>query len=382
MPAPESITMSKTDNHISPTQPQQQEKRGLHSQSLDLMRFPLAVVVLTVHVSSITQLSGHTFTAGTEAFRRFVEIFLHNQSVPIYFFIAGYVFFYKMEMNRQQYTRKLHNRVKSLLIPYLIWNTVGILLVATKALVKGDGEFYPTLGNLLSCYWMYDGSLSGRQTELGIYPIDLPLWFVRDLMIVVLLTPALYWIIRHARHYWVWALGIAWLFRWQLSNQHHAQMLTAFFFFSWGGYMSIFKKDMIREFGRLRNSSFIAYPLLGAAAWYCAAADTGWFNQVKDLYILAGLIAAYNLSALLLTHQVVKVSSFLSSASFFIYITHYLMIGPIIRKIFGLLEPGSTFAVVTVYLLCIALITSMLLALFYLMQRYTPKLLRVTAGRK
>ena len=42
----------------------------------------------------------------------------------------------------------------------------------------------------------------------------------------------------------------------------------------------------------------------------------------------------------------------------------------------------STFTVVTVYLLCIALITSMLLALFYLMQRYTPKLLRVTAGRK
>ena len=164
--------MSKNHNHIPPTQPQQHEKRGLHSQSLDLMRFPLAVVVLTVHVSSITQLSGNTYTAGAEAFSRFVEIFLHNQSVPIYFFIAGYVFFYKMEMNRQQYTRKLHNRVKSLLIPYLIWNTVGILLIAAKALVKGDGEFYPTLSNLLSCYWMYDGSLSGRQTELGIYPID------------------------------------------------------------------------------------------------------------------------------------------------------------------------------------------------------------------
>ena len=103
---------------------------------------------------------------------------------------------------------------------------------------------------------------------------------------------------------------------------------------------------------------------------------------MKDLYILAGLIAAYNLSALLLTHHVVKVSPFLSSASFFIYITHYLMIGPVIRKVFSLLQPGSTLTLVMVYLLCITLITCMLLALFYLMQRYTPKLLRVTAGRK
>jgi len=373
--------MSRTDNKTQAPQPAHEEQRGLHSQSLDLMRFPLAVVVLAVHVS-LAQFYHHASYSGTTFFKDFAEIILHNQSVPIYFFIAGYVFFYKVELTQKQYFRKLRNRTKSLLIPYLIWNLITILIVAGKSLVRGGEGFYPTISNLLSCFWMYDGQLEGRILSSAIYPIDLPLWFVRDLMIVVLLTPALYWILKRLRHYWVWMLGIAWLLRWLTADEHIMQIITAFFFFSWGAYMSIFKKDMIKEFGRFRTASFIAYPLLGILCWICSTRHPEWFNQIKDVYVLTGLCAAYNLSALLLTRRVFKVSTFLSSASFFIYITHYPLVTPFLSVTFNLLKPEGTLAVTITYLLSIALITGLLLAAFYLMLRFTPNLLRVIAGRK
>ncbi len=374
--------MSKTEKDIRASLPPQNNERGLHSQSLDLMRFPLAVVVLTVHVS-LLQFNDTTLTLAAAPFRKFVEVLLHNQSVPIYFFIAGYVFFLKMEMTRKQYARKLRNRVKSLLIPYFIWNLVAILIIAFKNLARcGNGHFHPTIPNLLSCFWMYDGQLEGRTITMPIYPIDLPLWFVRDLIIVVLLAPALYWIIRRARHYWIWTLGAVWLLRWLMGSEHLSQMVTALFFFSWGGYMSIFKRDMIKEFGRYRNASFLGYLGLGIVGWMFSSWQPEWFNQVKDLYILTGLCAAYNLSALLLTRRVFTVSTFLSSASFFIYITHYLVVSPFLLTLLKLLHPGNAVSMTMTYLLCITLITSLLLVVFYLMQRFTPVLLRVVAGRK
>ncbi len=373
--------MNEADKHI-PLPPPQKGQRGLHSQSLDLMRFPLAVVVLTVHVSLTEHVSSHSLNLQTNFFKDICEVFLHNQSVPIYYFIAGYVFFFGMEMKPAQYARKLRNRVKSLLIPYLIWNLIAILIVAGKSLVRGGEGFYPTAANLLSCFWMYDGQLEGRPVTAPVYPIDLPLWFVRDLMIVVVLTPLLYWAMRHLRHFWVWMLGIVWLLRWQAADPHAPQLITAFFFFSWGGYMSIYKKDMIKEFGRMRTASFIVYPLLGVFCWICASWQPEWFNHLKDLYVLTGLCAAYNFSALLLTHKVLKVSTFLSSASFFIYVSHFLIVAPCMKIVFGLMQPQNVFTITVSYLLSIAFITGLLLAAFWLMQRYTPSVLRVAAGRR
>ena len=84
----------------------------LRSQSLDLLRFPLAVVVLTIHIFST---EGITFQGTTSNFEdypffmevnRFIDGFFRGQSVPIYCFISGFVFFLGVEMTRETYIRK------------------------------------------------------------------------------------------------------------------------------------------------------------------------------------------------------------------------------------------------------------------------------------
>ena len=93
------------------------DRSDLRSQSLDLLRFPLAVVVLVVHVFTISEVAfgGQRLHVGDfplfEQVRCFLDAFLRGQSVPIYYFISGYVFFLGAEMTRKVYVRKLNNRV-------------------------------------------------------------------------------------------------------------------------------------------------------------------------------------------------------------------------------------------------------------------------------
>ena len=117
-------------------------RRSLRSQTLDLLRFPLAIVVLMVHIFSSNGITfqGRRFTFDEYPvfmeLNHFIDAFLRDQSVPVYYFISGYVFFLGIEMTKSTYVRKLKNRVRSLFIPYMVWNTLSLLLLISTLLWK------------------------------------------------------------------------------------------------------------------------------------------------------------------------------------------------------------------------------------------------------
>lgn len=380
-------------------------RNDLRSQSLDLLRFPLAVVVLTIHTFNTAGLTlqGHKFSVDTYPFfielNYFIDGFLRGQSVPIYFFISGFVFFLGIELTKEKYVQKLKNRVKTLLIPYIIWNALAIVILVSRLLpcFRGylsyvDTTLNMTLSGLLSCFWIYHGELSPAPIGTGAYmealksvfPVNIPLWFVRDLMVVVLFAPLLYWLLKHTRYYWVLLLGMSWFFLPYLNIElgHFYSLLTAFFFFSWGAYMSINKKDMLTEFGRFFKSSVFLYPLLAllyvASVHYFPNVST----TIKRLNVFVGLFFAYNIAAWLLRKNICKVNSFLASASFFIYVSHILICGRLIKVMFLLIKPDGNLSIFMVYLLSLLVTVVFLLLVFYLLRRYTPSFLKVIAGRK
>lgn len=203
------------------------DRSDLRSQALDLLRFPLAVVIVIIHVFS-NRGSGIIFNGNEidfsnavffEEIKCFIDGFLREQSVPIYFFISGFVFFLSVEWSREKYIQKLKNRVHTLLIPYLIWNTIALLLMVVSQVYFASflafpmSSWNPTFGNILSCYWVYTGQLFGIEIPGAVNPIDAPLWFVRDLMIVVLCTPVLYRLMKRGNCWFVVSLGVLWFFK-------------------------------------------------------------------------------------------------------------------------------------------------------------------------
>lgn len=377
-------------------------RNDLRSQSLDLLRFPLAVVVLIIHTFSVEGFKIH----GTEIsfenmpvlmeINYFIDGFLRGQSVPIYFFISGYVFFLGVELDKEHYVRKLKNRVKTLLIPYLIWNVLAVLIVFPRFL-PCFASLFPNIHKvgidwswraIAGVFWNNQEGIFVRPsmveeiTNHSIYPQDIPLWFVRDLMLVVLCTPLIYWLLKRTRYYLVTVLGGLWfvLAYWDLG--HVNQLLTAFFFFSWGAYMSVNQKDMMKEFNRMFTPSVVLYPLL--ALLYVASAHyfPDYSDTIKRLNVFVGLFFAYNVSSWLLNRHVCKVSPFLASSSFFIYVAHTLICGDLLKCLFMLFHPVSDGGMLAIYVLTVVLTVAFLLLAFYILRRYAPSFLKVIAGRK
>ena len=365
----------------------------MRSQSLDLLRFPLAVVILMIHVFSTEGITFQGKTMDFDAFpfflfvNRFIDGFFRGQSVPIYYFISGFVFFLGLEMTKDAYTRKFQNRVKSLFVPYLVWNAVAIILLIITIFssfnqYKGHvAEFTPSLHGFLSALWIYHGELEGVYFAEKIFPINAPLWFIRDLMVVVLCTPLIHFLLKKLKHYLVVVLGIYWFWTAFYSVGVYP-FRDALFFFVWGGYMALYKNDILAIWGKYFKLSILLYVLLGCLYVLSAYYSPDFTQLIKLLNVIVGLMFAYNLSAWLLKRNICKPNKFLSSSSFFIYVSHFLIAGKVLKLIFLLVNPSSSISLLLVYITAVLITLFSLLFVYYLLRRFTPGVLKVVCGRK
>lgn len=370
------------------------DRNDLRSQSLDLLRFPLAIVVMTIHVWFPGVADATADVPALNALNGLVAGLLWDQSVPVYFFISGFVFFLNADMSAATYRRKLRNRTKSLLIPYIIWNTLAIaklLLFALPCLgflfadQRTLADMDLSAGAVAWSYWDISRGIMHTPLVTGeIYPIDTPLWFLRDLMIVVVTTPLLHLALRRARRVTMALLFAAWAASAFFPPGHHSQLLTAYFFFAWGAGISINGRDIFVEFGRKARVAAVAYVALSAAyaVAYCHCAEA--MPLLKKANQCAGLITAYNAAAWLLQRGVCRVNRFLASASFFIYVGHMLVVHEVYMALVRLThaDPTGGLGSAAAHVLSIPVTTGLLLGVFYLLRRYTPRLLKVVAGRK
>lgn len=355
--------------HTSPEQP-------IHSQALNLLRFPLAIVIVTVHIFG-NQPDGYN-AAEFPLFnfvKSFIEAFLHWQSVPIYYFISGFVFFIGLrEWDKSRWIKKIKNRKNSLLIPFLIWNTLFLLLV-----IKGLSFQDLNCKSILTCYWSYDGALTGVGPT-GC-PINYPLWFLRDLMVTVLFTPLMYKLLKKNGKIVLSFLATAWLMKYFGVIKFYIPA-QAFFFFYFGAYMSINGKDMIAEFGKHSKFTTFGFIVLGVVSMYFYNSNPTIFKALKALSILFGLFFAFNTAVWLLGKGYCTVNKFLSSTSFFIFVSHALVY-PVVFKVLKLLiSPSSDICWLIVFLTTVAATSLILVTGFYLMSRFTPRILDFITGRK
>ena len=114
----------------------------LQSVTIDLLRFPLAILVIFIHMSPTVAnileaeyglLSGKGLLNALEISISYV---IAQTAVPSFFFISGFLFFMHFkEWSWAGYRKKLLSRVKSLLVPYFLWNTTAFLLIVIAMLV-------------------------------------------------------------------------------------------------------------------------------------------------------------------------------------------------------------------------------------------------------
>lgn len=358
----------------------------IRCQSLDLLRFPLAVTVLAVHVFSTTGILVGGSVCNIfllDDIQCFVDVFLRGQSVPIYYFISGYVFFLGIELTLSKYMDKLRNRVKTLLIPYITFNLICILLQVI--IVAGSislNEF--TLKNLFSCFYAYDGFLPGTTGGLEL-PILGPTGFLRDLMFVVVCTPILNIALKGKGGIITICLFAAmWIYN-NLFGLDVYLPYSAFLFFSLGAFMSINRMDMIVKFRSVNVISIFIYIVSSLIMIFMHTNNSSsslMYTGFKSLSIFFGLIVLFNLAVFLLESGFCKVNKVLASSSFFVYITHTMICGRLLKVLFIVFEPQSSFSMLLCFVATIIISVLVLVSVFIIMKSYTPRFLTFITGRR
>lgn len=107
-------------------------------------------------------------------------------SVPIFFLISSILLF----KTQRNYGKTIKSKMKTLLVPYLIWNTFWIVVfIILQSLSFTSVYFSGSHTPILQCTLVEWLGLYG----IGeLYPQDYPLWFMRDMMVVVLLFPLIW----------------------------------------------------------------------------------------------------------------------------------------------------------------------------------------------
>ena len=312
--------------------------------------------------------------------------------MPFFFMIAGYLFFCGKPFNMEVYKKKLKNRFHSLFVPYMMWNTIAILMIAIrflpifKGILPGMDEVKVnlTLSGIINTY--FD---SFHNTALFIYPyetlkttvmpIDAPLWFVRDLMTAVLLSPLLYWLIKKLKF---WAVVLWGLLAYVISpvvapnGTYLGMVLDACFFFSWGDYYSITKQNLVVAMRKLKWVPYIYLPL--------SFLDTYLYNNNMLVHygsIPLGAITAIIFMSYLLEKGKVKENHLLSDSSFFIFCMHMVFMWEMGKAVFMLLHLKDEPLTLLIFFFAMVTLTVLIgLATFVFLKRYAPKFCALLTG--
>lgn len=325
-----------------------------------MLRFPLIVAVVFIH----TSIKGADNCASYLAIRNiFSSILCGEIAVPTFFFISGYLFFYQIQsLSCDVYLKKLKRRVQTLLIPYLFWNMVVLVAFwfAHKLLPQYISQDF---NNVPSYTWVdYCRAFWDRP---GVYPICYQFWFIRDLMVYCIVSPLIYWVIRHCSQYVCFAfLLIPFVYN------------DFIFYFCMGSYFSIRQIDVISFLQKFRYA-YMPICLLSFVLQLFLE-DEFWMH----CFIWSGIpTVAYVAQALVLNGK--KIPEWLTETSFWIYAVHGLPIVLLTTTVLPLFfRELSDLQCVILYLLSPLCLVGICIIIYHILKIFVPRFLSVIIGNR
>lgn len=370
-----------------------QKNEQLLSETINFLRFPLIVGVVLIHshfkdvtINGVNIMATGSLPVYTNI-SYFLSEILSRIAVPLFYLISGFLFFYKPEaFTLTTYRQKLKKRGQSLLIPYLFWNAIVLAFyflveMFFQDLLSGKNKMISdyTFTDILWAFWDKNQiSHPIPNPEAMHMPINYPLWFIRDLMVVILVSPIIHKLILWTKSYIVWGLGILWFFNWWFHVP--GLSITASFFFTAGAYFAIERINFVERFNRTLMPSITLYVLLSLTNLIFR--DTAWIPYIHKVGICVGIMAIIAAVSEGIKRGKWHNIPLLSNSSFLIYAYHAMPLAFISKLLFKILKPQSDMMILILYLLCPTAIIIFGILIYWGMQKVLPKLTSaITGGR-
>lgn len=352
----------------------------LISKTFTLLRFPLMIGVVMIHCDITDQLSPNLQVQWAGNVMYLFSNVIGRFSVPMFFIISGFLFFRNGIFDYSTYISKLRNRVNTLLIPYLLWNLIGFLYFVIKhyppmsAVFQGVSEIEISFMNFLKAFWEFRFDGLGETKSM---PIDFPLWYIRDLIVVVVLSPLIYRLVKSGIAL-VAALGLLWfVFNIELVGIE----MTGFFFFSLGAYFAVNKIDIAKAISPIQIAIPITIIAIVSIIIDITTRGTVHHHLIHKFVILMGIIMMFMWTAIVVKmNKSISLIYRLAPATFFVYALHGLYVATLRKGLCMVMQPTSNVAVVGTYILCIILTILLGLICYYILKRFCPSMCRLLNG--
>lgn len=293
--------------------------------------------------------------------------------VSVFALISGFLFYYSLMQNDFSidfYKGKLKSRVKSLLVPYIFWNIVGMLYIIFLT--------YTPIRQYIGGTDLFEYSLKNILEGVFLYKYNGYLWYLAYLMRYVIFSPIIYFLLKnkYLAPIYLAICFFAGVFNFDFLPEFLQETgFNTLFFFSLGAYFAINKPNVV-NMRVSKNSSIISGVLYLVICYINLVVSNNTIAMVLRVLAVICLWFVFDAFVGVEIKDIMKLS-------FFVYLTHgyiltafskvfcfvYLKTG--LNSSLGALINTFVIPIVVYFILCMIGLT---------IKKYTPKLWNIISG--
>ena len=341
------------------------------SNAITWLRFPLIFLIIMLHCYSVQRLEGEH-----ELYFKVIypfALWLGETGVPGFFFISGYLFF----LSKKKYSDKLRSRFYTLIIPYFLWNLLLLLLyVLAYALgypqdINGKNIVDYSFADYLRLFWD-----RGSYDEGNFVPILCPLWYIRNLLIMSVLSPVFYYLIKYVREVFLLFTAV-----WWIMTYNNAFIPQTILFFCLGAYFSILSINPLEIITKNKTLYLATFALFAAGDFITHVSIGTPINLQIHRFALI-----FNLPALLLLAnncvQHGNTNEQLPNSAFIVFCVHYPIVVILRKFCINQFSNASDITHILLYFACIITSTLFSYGVYLLLDKYLPSVKQILSGNR
>jgi surface polysaccharide O-acyltransferase-like enzyme len=346
------------------------------SEKIKVLSFAAIILIVFLHANNLFSYHIHFNLAGWVFFiEYFVSDGICRIAVPLFFTISGFLFFRNLNGEIAGYLAKYKSRFFTLCIPFLLWSLWGLFIFILLQNLPYSKVFFNSKPILL-----YNWHEALR--AIFITPIPYQLWFLQDLILLVVLSPLVSFLLQKTKGIILIVFGILWID----SFQFPFLFIESLFFFSLGSFLS--KKWILEKQINIHDKLLFLMglcwilSLIVRSQLLIFSIFFEWVVILNKISILIGLPFIWFLyDKLALKHKFMLEHKNLLSYPFFIYAFHEPVLTIFKKGLFFLLGPNNNSLIIVYFTAPIITIT---LSIFIgmILKSNLPKLYSLSVGNR
>ena len=294
-------------------------------------------------------------------------------AVALFFLLSGFLFFRNYSLGKT--LTKFGSRFRTLFIPYILWNAIGILVVL---LAQSVGEFSS----------LYTGVLSGKSLMEYIqiiinHGVSFQLWFLWDLMLYTLLAPLFYIVLRYSNILFLIPLYILWILQVPLPPVF-AFAYRGGLFYLLGAYIAMYgvyiPKEKVKPIARLSFIFWITMLVIKTSiAFGMIPSEWMKLSQIDNMAIVMGIATIWFGYDKIASSKIVNVLLAATPFTFFLYASHEPFL-EIVKQAGVRITGRSDASLLLLYGASIVLVSFVTMGCGMLVKRFVPKFYSLLTG--